>query len=310
MDPVYSPCLERFIEVSSALSEEDTLTMQREAYSLSSPALHLQMPHGVDFYDESVRTRDHRVAVRHYQLRGTAPGALVVYFHGGGWVKGDLNSHHEVVAGITAATGAEVLAVDYPLAPENRHPAQLLSGYQVLQHMGASRAANGGAGPLVVAGDSAGGQIAAALCMLARQEGGPRISGQVLIYPALDHRCNSDSFRRYAGGPLLTAESMREYWKALIPESGDTANFVSPLLEQNLSGLPPAIIQLAENDVLHDEAVAYGVRLRKQGIPVDVLEGTGMVHGFIRAIGLSEGANSEFERLCERIRIMIGGLSQ
>lgn len=309
MEPAYSPCLERFVEISTALGEEDTLDMQREAYNLSSPSLQLHMPEGVGFYDVAVRTRDHNMPIRHYQLRGTEPGALILYFHGGGWVKGDLNSHHEVVAAIAAATGAEVLAVDYPLAPENRHPAQILSGYEVLRHLSDGHAGNGWSGPIVVAGDSAGGQIAASLCMLSRQEGGPAISGQVLIYPALDHRCDSDSFWHNSAGPLLTADSMREYWKALIPHSGDTAHFLSPLLEPDVSGLPPAVIQLAENDVLHDEAVAYGFRLKKDGVPVDVLEGAGMVHGFIRAIGLSEGARAEFDRLCGRINSLISRVS-
>jgi len=309
METAYSPCLERFIEISSALGEEDTLDMQREAYNLYSPALQLHMPEGVEFYDEAVRTRDHNVPIRHYKIRGTDPGALIVYFHGGGWVKGDLNSHHEVVAAIAAATGAEVLAVDYPLAPENRHPAQILSGYEVLRYLNSTHAVSRSPGPMIVAGDSAGGQIAASLCMLARQEGGPTISGQVLVYPVLDHRCDTDSFRRFSEGPLLTADAMREYWKAFIPHSGDTAHFLSPLLEPDMSGLPPAVIQLAENDVLHDEAVAYAIRLKKDAVSVDVLEGSGMMHGFIRAIGLSDGAKAEFDRLCGRINSLISRIS-
>ena len=147
MEPTYSPCLERFIEISSDLGEDDSLDAQREAYSLSSQILQLQMPEAVDFYDESIRTRDHDVPVRHYRLRDVTPDAVIVYFHGGGWVKGDLNSHHEVVATLAEATGAEVLAVDYPLAPENRHPAQLLSGYEVLHRVATRRAANGATGP-------------------------------------------------------------------------------------------------------------------------------------------------------------------
>lgn len=309
MEPAYSPCLERFIRISSLLGEEVGLDAQREAYSLSSQSLKLGMPDGVEFYDEVVSTRDHAVPIRRYQVRGATSDALIVYFHGGGWVKGDLNSHHEVVAGMAAQTGAAVLAVDYPLAPENRHPAQLLCGYAVLRYLKTQRGAGGAAGPLVVAGDSAGGQIAASLCMLARQEGGPAISAQVLIYPALDHRCNSDSFERFSQGPLLTKESMKEYWRAMIPASGDTANFLSPLLESDLSGLPPAIIQLAEIDVLHDEAVAFGTRLKKAGVAVEVLDGSGMVHGFVRAIGLSDGARTEFDRMCGRVRDLVSRVS-
>lgn len=309
MEPAYSPCLAQFIEISDSLGEEDSLDAQREAYNLSSQTLNLHMPGEVGFYDEVVQTRDHRIAVRHYRRKDSDSASMIAYFHGGGWVKGDLNSHHEVVATMAADTGAAVLAVDYPLAPENRHPAQLLSAYAVLQHAVSRRAAEGITGPVLVAGDSAGGQIAAALCLLARQEGGPVIAGQVLIYPALDHRCNSDSFRRFSGGPLLTAASMKEYWKAYVPHGGETANFLSPLLEQNMSGLPPAIIQLAENDVLHDEAAAYGVRLQKDGVAAEVLDGAGMVHGFVRAIGLSEGARLEFGRMCGRISVLIGEVS-
>jgi acetyl esterase len=308
MEPNYSPCLDRFIEISEKLSEGDNLEAQREDYSLSSRALELHMPGDVDFFDEKVQTREHSVVTRRYELRGSSPEPLIVYFHGGGWVKGDLNSHHEVVARMAAATKAAILAVHYPLAPENRHPAQLLSGYAVLQYVAAKRG-NGAGGPLLVAGDSAGGQIAASLCMLARQEAGPAIAGQVLIYPALDHRCDSDSFDRHADGPILTAESMKAYWQALIPPGGDTAHFLSPLLEHDLVGLPPAIIQLAENDVLHDEGVAYGVRMKKDGVPVEVLDGAGMVHGFVRAIGLSEGARAEFERLCASVASLIERVS-
>ena len=91
MEPTYSPTLERFIDISSGLGEDDTLDAQREAYSLSSQILQLQMPEAVDFYDESIRTRDYDVPVRHYRLRDVTPDALIVFFHGGGWVKGDLN---------------------------------------------------------------------------------------------------------------------------------------------------------------------------------------------------------------------------
>ena len=303
----HSPSLDRFIEASSQLGDDQTLSGQREAYSLSPDQLGLRMPDGVNFYDENLQVQGHVFSIRHYQLLSAARDALIVYFHGGGWIMGDLNSHHEVLAHMTAATGSEIVAVDYPLAPENRHPVQLLCGYAVLETLKTRTERNieDPGNPVLVAGDSAGGQLAAALCLLSLQENGPEISAQILIYPALNHLCDSDSYRRYADGPLLTADSMKSYWRSVMPKDEEPANLLSPLLEPEVSGLPPAIIQLAEIDVLHDEATAYGERLMATGTPVEVLDGSGMVHGFLRAIAMSDAAGAEFDRLCERIKDLI-----
>lgn len=307
----YNRDLDPYIDLCTRLDTGASLTEQRNAYSASSAALGLRCADGVSWSDQAISSGEHAIPMRRYEVDGGTGGALILYFHGGGWVMGDLSSHHEVLSHLALGTGATVVAVDYPLAPEWRHPVQLHCCRAVLEHMQATPAGEGGErGPVVVAGDSAGGQLAAALCMLCRDRGGPPIDAQILVYPALDHTCASDSYRRCADGPRLTAESMKAYWREFLPPDPGLMPLASPLLEKDFAYLPPALIQLAEVDVLRDEGLAYAERLAGVGVHVETLPGFGMIHGFLRAIGVSAEARAEFDRLCARAKALISRLQK
>ena len=227
------------------------------------------------------------VPVRVYRPTvGGPPLPAVVFAHAGGWVLGDLETHDEVCRYLALALPAVVVAVDYRLAPEHVYPAGH-DDYWAVTGWLAGNAAELGADPgrLVVAGDSAGGNMALAAALRAREEGGPAIAVQAAAYPATDMTLEHGSapgrsYQRYAEGFGLTAKTMAWFADTYLPEVSDRAR-VSPLLADDLAGLPPAVIATAEYDVLADEGAAYAARLDAAGVPVRYLAGDGLTHGFL-----------------------------
>jgi acetyl esterase len=219
---------------------------------------------------------------------GTGPLAAVAFAHAGGWVIGDLETHDEVCRYLAAALPAVVVAVDYRLAPEHVYPAALDDYWAVVGWL-AGQAAALGADPerLIVAGDSAGGNMALAAALRARAAGGPRIAVQAAAYPATDltlayGSAPGRSYGQYAEGYGLTAATMAWFADTYLPRSTDRARpEVSPLLADDLAGLPPAVIATAEYDVLSSEGAAYAERLAAAGVPVHYLDGAGLTHGFL-----------------------------
>ena len=222
--------------------------------------------------------------VRVYRPRlDAAPLPLVVFFHGGGWVLCDLDTHEITCRQLANGTDAVVVSVDYRLAPEHRFPAAVEDAYAATTWAHA-HAAELGADPtrLAVAGDSAGGNLAAAVPLMARDRGGPPIIFQVLVYPALERSFDTASYRENAEGYFLTALQMRWYWEQYLGDDDDAAThpYAAPLRATSLRGLPPAHIVTAEYDPLRDEGEAYGRRLEEAGVPADVRRYDGMFHGF------------------------------
>ena len=212
----------------------------------------------------------------------------VAFAHAGGWVLGDLETHDEVCRYLSAALPAVVVAADYRLAPEHVYPAAIEDYWAVVCWL-AGHAAEVGGDPerLVVVGDSAGGNMALAAALRARDAGGPRIIAQAAAYPATDLTLGygsapGRSYAKYAEGYGLTAATMRWFADTYLPEPADrAAPAVSPLLAADLSGLPPAVIATAEYDPLCSEGARYAERLRAAGVPVTYLDGQGLVHGFL-----------------------------
>ncbi len=257
------------------------------------------LPSGVQTTDTTMAG----VPVRLYATPGvdrtsrTSRTSTIVYFHGGGWVVGDLDSHAWVTAGLAEATGALVVSVDYRLAPEHPYPAAFDDAWAVVRAVAAE-----GARRLVVAGDSAGGNLAAAVALAARDRDGPKLAGQALIYPAIDPALDRPSCQRNADGPMLTREGMAYYWRSYLGAATTTDPYAAPILARDLSGLPPALVTLAAHDPLCDEGRAYAERLRAAGVPVDVREAGGLMHGYLRACFASPEAAAEFAALCAWIR--------
>lgn len=223
------------------------------------------------------------VPIRVYTPKGgTEPRPVVVFFHGGGWVIGDLETHDAPCRHLANAVPAVVVAVDYRLAPEHKFPAAPEDCFAALRWV-AENAASFGGDPkrLAVCGDSAGGNLSAVVALMARDRGGPRLAAQVLVYPATDLTCDSPSHVENAKGYFLEADMMRWFIGHYLRTPWDkTEPYVSPLRAKDLSGLPPAVVVTAEFDPLRDEGESYARRLREAGVPVELKRYDGMIHGF------------------------------
>jgi cation diffusion facilitator CzcD-associated flavoprotein CzcO/acetyl esterase/lipase len=206
------------------------------------------------------------------------PQPIVVYFHGGGWVLGDLDSDDPLCRDLCARSGAMVISVNYRHAPEDRFPAAALDAFAAVQWVAANAATVGGIpGQLAVAGWSAGANIAAVACQLARDAGGPRISGQLLISPVADSDMTRPSYEENGDGYLLTTALMRWFWDHYADPADRGDPRAAPLLG-NLSGLPPACIVTADFDPLRDEGIAYARALEATGTPVQLITARGHTH--------------------------------
>jgi len=208
---------------------------------------------------------------------------VLVYFHGGGWVIGDLETHDVLCRQLTAEAGVSVIAVDYRLAPEHKFPAAADDAWAATRWIAAHAAELGvDADRLAVGGDSAGGNLAAVVALLAREAGGPRIALQILLYPVTDLVSESQSYADLADGYMLTRDSMRWFRALYLAKEQDAADWrVSPLRAPSLAGLPPALVVTAGYDPLRDEGEAYARRLREAGVSVDAVSFGGMIHGFV-----------------------------
>jgi acetyl esterase len=251
--------------------------------------------------DVAIPSPDGPVAARRFRSSEDAP-AVLVYFHGGGWVIGDLEGHDSFCRLLAAEAYVEVLNVDYRLAPENPFPAGLDDAMAAVRYA-AEELADGR--PLIVAGDSSGGNIAAAVALRARDEGGPEIALQVLFYPVLDHDLDSPSYARVGEGHLLLRDDMSWFFDHYVPDPQERSNpYVSPLRAENLSGVADAWLVIGGYDPLQHEAESYAARLEAAGVPTEVKVYDSLIHGFLtmpKAIPSTETAISETaSRLRER----------
>jgi acetyl esterase len=226
---------------------------------------------------------DRVLPIRVYEPVLEAPdAAAIVYFHGGGWVLCDLDTHDPICRRLANATDAVVIAVDYRRSPEARFPAPAEDCYAAVQWV-YENADELGVDPtrIGVAGDSAGANLAAVVTLMARDRDGPRIKAQALLYPPTEHSFGTDSYREFAlGGGFLTLAKMRWYWSQYLGAADGRNPYASPLLA-DLSSLPVALVLVAECDPLRDEGLAYGRRLVEHGVDTVITQFDGSFHGFI-----------------------------
>ncbi|GAC1314899.1 MAG: alpha/beta hydrolase [Acidimicrobiales bacterium] len=241
-------------------------------------------PTRVPTVDRTVPGPDGDIPVRIYQPPSTDPLPVVVFFHGGGWVIGDIETHDGLGHTLASGVPAVVISVDYRLAPEHPFPAAVDDCEAVTAWAAQHAGEIGGDGTrLAVAGDSAGGNLAAVVARRARDAGGPAVAFQLLVYPVTDATCSSASYRENADGYLLTADMMAWFLAHYLgPDGTDKAQLgdVSPLFIDDLQGLPPALVVTAEFDPLRDEGEAFAERLRAAGVDVTLSRYDGMIHGF------------------------------
>lgn len=262
-------------------------------------ALRGEAPPGPDMFsvrDTRVRASGGFVPVR-VLVPVDQPRGVIVYYHGGGWVIGGLADFDKLGRLLARRTGCTVILVDYRLAPEYRFPTAVDDSWAALRWADEYRADLATAGlagagvPLIVAGDSAGGNLSAIMAQRARTAGGLRIALQVLVYPVTDCDLDSTSYRDPANQLMLSRESMVWFWDhyAPYPEARLHPD-AAPLRNPNFAGLPPAVILTAEHDVLRDEGELYATRLLKAGVPVRHRRFAGQMHGFFTMVDLLPGA--------------------
>ena len=226
----------------------------------------------------------------------------LVYFHGGGWTIGDLDTHDVLCRQLALGARCVVISVDYRLAPECPFPAAVEDCFAAVRYV-AENAAQLNIGALAVGGDSAGGNLAATVSLLARDAGGPALAYQLLIYPATDQRLASASHERNGQGYLLTRDSMQYFRRAYLPNENDWTDWrSSPLLAASHADLPPAFVITAGYDPLLDEGRAYAERLQAAGVRVTYREYADMVHGFILFGGVLDTANAAVADCCAALR--------
>lgn len=226
---------------------------------------------------------------------------VVVYFHGGGFVLGTLETHDHICRKLALDSGVAIVSVDYRLAPEHPFPAPVEDAYESVLFIAQHASEWGLDGHLLaVAGDSAGANLATVACLLARARKGPAIAHQLLIYPVTDAACDAPSYELYGRGFTLTSDLMRLMWRMYLAGQDGRAPYASPLRAQ-LEGLPPATVITAEYDALRDEGVAYAERLRASGVDVVHRHESDLVHGFAAMWPSLEPAREALSFAAERL---------
>ncbi len=257
---------------------------------------------------QSVEGRHGEIPIQVYRPFNAATLPLILFFHGGGWIYGNLQTHDRICRRIAYDTGAIVLAVRYHLAPFFKYPIALEDCYDVLtwavenaENLGVDRE------NIMVMGDSAGGNLAATLCLMLRDQTESIIAQQILLYPVTSGILNQDSIERNAHAPVLTKESMQYYINCYAQSDSDILKpYFSPLLAEDLSHLPPALIVTAEFDPLRDQGQQYAQRLEDAGNSVQLIDYLGMVHGFMSFSTFCREALPAFQKVADYIKKALG----
>jgi acetyl esterase len=241
--------------------------------------------------------------LRLYRPASERPLPALIYFFGGGWVLGTIDTADGVSRSLANASGALVVVVGYRLAPEHRFPAAIDDCYTAVRWI-AGHAAEIGADParLAVGGDSAGGNLAAGVALRARADG-PALAGQLLVYPNTDQLADDQSMRAVDDPFLFNRRSVAWYRQHYLTDPGDAANpLASPLRAERLAGLPPALVITAEYDPLRDQGEAYARRLADEGVQVELSRYPGMAHGFFTMVGTVDASRAAIEQAASRLR--------
>jgi len=245
------------------------------------------------------------IPVRAYVPEGEGPFPVLVYYHGGGWVIGDLDTHENVCTALCARSETVVLSVDYRLAPENPFPAAVEDAYATAEWAAEFAGdISGDPGRVAVGGDSAGGNLTAAVTLMAKDQDGPDLSHQLLIYPAVASPAvhEFDSHEENAEGYFLERDSMDWFYERYVESEAHARNeYLAPLLTRDLSDLPPATVVTAGFDPLHDEGAEYAERLEAAGVDVEHRNFEGMIHGFAQMMEMVDGGEEAIDFLAAEL---------
>jgi acetyl esterase len=304
--------------------DKATTTLLSQFAEAGGPPLHEMTPQEARGFGVALRemygpgpemARDEELKAGSVPVRVlTPPGevrGVVVYYHGGGWVVGAIDEFETLGRKLAERTSCTVVLVDYRLAPEDRYPAAAEDAWAALRWVDENIESVAGARlPLMVAGDSAGGNLAAVVAQRAVREGGPDIALQVLVYPVTDCDLDNDSYRDPENQLLLSRETMVWFWNHYAPDAAARLEpDASPLRAADLSGLPPAVVATAEHDVLRDEGEAYAQRLKEAGVPVEFRRFHGQMHGFFTMVNVLPGSEQCLKFVTEAVRRRISDLT-
>lgn len=306
LDPQAEALLRKLRERGVPSSEQMSILEGREAV-LSFKELEGEPEPVAGIRDLTVPGPAGELPVRLYTPEGKAPFPLIVYFHGGGWIRGNVEVSDKPCRALANASRCIIASVEYRLAPESKFPVAVEDCYASTRWL-ATHAGELGADPgrVAVGGDSAGGNLAAAVALMARDRGGPELVYQLLIYPATDAGGEYPSRRENADGYFLTTRAMEWYWKHYLAGEADAVHpYASPMKTGDLSGLPPALVVTCEFDPLRDEGEAYARRLAQAGVVVRVSRYEGMIHGFLWMGGVVDRTRDLLDEAGRELRAAI-----
>jgi acetyl esterase len=299
---------ERGVPPTHTLAPGEARTLYRERRMYTQPA----PPEVGEIRDLTMPGPAGNIALRLYRPLGSEPQAklpVLVYYHGGGWVIGDLDTHDTLCRELANGSGCAVVSVDYRMGPEHRFPAAVDDSIAALRWVHANAHQLGiDAARIAVGGDSAGGNLAAVVAIAARDAGGPALAFQLLIYPATDMRRTAPSHETNGQGYLLTRDTITYFHDHYIVDAKDDLDWrASPLLHENLAGLPPAFVLTAGYDPLRDEGLQYAQRLTQAGTRSSLVCFERQIHGFILMGRVLDEANTAVQLCAAQLRSALSG---
>ncbi len=300
------PQIQLLLNLRAALPPLHTLSVEEARAQMAARAIPgLRIPEVASVVNRDMQGPGGSLPLRIYTPEGTGPFPLVVFFHGSGFVVCSLDTHDPMCRNLCAGAGCVVVSVDYRLAPEHKFPAApddaLAATRWAVDNAGAL---NADPSRVVVAGDSAGGNLAAVTALRIRDEGGPKLAGQLLIYPVTDYYDpGTPSMTENAEGYGLTRKGMEWFWNHYLADPSQAAHpHASPIKANDLSRLPPAYVISAEYDPLRDEAEYYADALTRAGVETKMRRWDGMNHGFFFFPGIVDKAGAALDDSCEWLK--------
>ena len=296
------PQIQTLINARAKLPTMHTLSVAAARIQMAARAIPgLRIPEVGSITNRDMQGPGGSLPLRIYTPNGNGPFPIMVFFHGSGFVVCDLDTHDAMCRNLCVGTGSVVVSVDYRLAPEHKFPAApddcLAATRWAVDNAGAL---NGDTSRVTVAGDSAGGNLAAVTALRCRDENGPALAGQLLIYPVTDyHTPGTPSYDENAEGYGLSRAGMEWFWNHYLADASDAAHpHASPLRANDLRGLPPAYVATAEYDPLRDEGEYYGKALQSAGVPTRIKRWDGANHGFFFFVGIVDKSGEAMDEAC------------
>jgi acetyl esterase len=289
LDPEIQPIVDLMAAAAPPAWEHVPIEQARSAHDRETAVMGGPGEEVAEVRDIAVPGPGGQIPVRVFRPAGEGPLPLVAYAHGGGWALGSLDGFDPLCRALANDAGAVVASIGYRLAPEHPFPAGLDDVRAAVRWLAANaRELGGDADRVAIAGDSAGGNLATVTARRLRDEGGPALRFQALVYPVCDSALNTPSYRESADGFGLTAASMKRFWELYLDGADGRDPDASPLQAPDLSGLPAAFVLTVRDDVLRDEGEAYARALEAAGVPVTLRRYDGAVHGFFRWLGKTQ----------------------